>query len=250
MGKYTDSTTKYTKLGGGMKENEGITLKEAIKLYYGEVTLSEEEEREVDEMLREIEESGFLEKCKEVARQKQKEREKKFVHIGRWCISKAACLIIAVLIVGLLGGTAYAAVRSRIKSIQVADKENHSEVKVEYNDGNSALSAIEDYYAPTWIPDGYYLSSEVKFEMEYDIVYTNNQGDRIIYDQYLPKLISHFSTENVEKEEIQFGEYSGWYAETDPEKYLIVTDGTYLYSLIDNTGNIDKQDLIKMLTNK
>ena len=246
MKKYTDSIVKYTE-GGGMKNDEGITLKEAVKLYYGDVSLSEEEEKEVDEMLREIEESGFLEKCKEVARQKQKERDKKFVHIGHWCISKVACLIIAVIIVGVLGGTAYAAVRSHIRSIQVEDKENHSEIDVDYNDFGSSLSVIEDYYTPNWIPEGYYIESEEKFELEYDIVYINDQGDRIFYDQYLPILKAHYSTENFEKEEIQFDEYSGWYAETSTDKYLIVTDGTYLYSLIDIAGNVHKQDLIKML---
>lgn len=246
MNNYTKSAEKYTKMGGEMKEDKYITLKEVIKMYYGEVTLTEAEEEEVDACLREMEENGFLEKCKEIARQSQKERERKCVRIGRWWINKVACLIIT-LIVGILGVTTYAAVRSHINSIQITDKENHSEIKVEYNDGDSTLSAIEDYYAPNWIPDGYYLSSENKFELEYDIVYTNNQGDRILYDQYLPTLKSHYSTENYLKEKVEFDEYSGWYVETDPEKYLIVTDGTYLYSLIDTTGNIDKQDLIKML---
>lgn len=246
MEKYTDSVSKYT-TRGVMKNDEGITLKEAVKLYYGEVSLSEEEEKEVDEMLREIEESGFLEKCKEVARQKQKERDKKFVHIGHWCISKVACLIIVVIMVVALGGTAYAAVRSHIRSIQVEDKENHSEIDVDYNDIDSVSSIIEDYYTPAWVPEGYYIKSEDKYEQMYTLVYINNQGDRLYYDQYLPILKAHYSTENYEKEEIQFDEYSGWYAETDPEKYLIVTDGTYLYSLIDIAGNVDKQDLIKML---
>ncbi|MBR5177419.1 MAG: DUF4367 domain-containing protein [Lachnospiraceae bacterium] len=233
-----------------MKENEGITLKEAIKLYYGEVTLSEEEEREVDEMLREIEESGFLEKCKEVARQKQKEREKKFVHIGRWCISKAACLIIAVLIVGLLGGTAYAAVRSHIREIEVNVNGDHSEVEVHYNDStDETLSVIKDYYLPIWVPEGYWLEAEYRLnERHYKVTYVNEDDeDRINYNQYLPAVNIYYGAEEGIHENVSFGKYTGEYIDSQSTHYLIVTDGTYLYSII--SKKIDKETMMKMIGN-
>ena len=246
MKKYTDSVSKYT-TRGVMKNDEGITLKEAVKLYYGEVSLSEEEEKEVDEMLREIEESGFLEKCKEVARQKQKERDKKFVHIGHWCISKVACLIIAVIIVGVLGGTAYAAVRSHIREIEVEEMGDHSEVKVGYNyENEDGSSVIETFYKPVWIPDGYQIQSEIENNIKYTITYVNDEsGDILIYDQYTPSLRMHYGAENSIHENVSFGKYWGEYIVDESDRYLVVTDGTYLYDVI--SENITKETMIKML---
>ena len=247
MNKYTKSADKYTKMGGEMKEDKYITLKEVIKMYYGEVTLTEAEEEEVDACLREMEENGFLEKCKEIARQAQKERERKCVRIGRWWINKVACLIITVLIVGILGATAYAAVRSHIKGIEVNEKADHSEVSVDYNDStDEALSTIKDYYIPIWVPDGYYLESEQKNKEKYSITYAEEGDEDIIsYIQYLSGVNIYYGAEEGISEKVSFGKYIGEYIESQSTNYLIVTDGTYLYSII--SEKIDKETMMKML---
>ena len=230
-----------------MKNDEGITLKEAVKLYYGEVSLSEEEEKEVDDMLREIEESGFLEKCKEIAREKERERERKIIHIGRLKISRVAGLIFLVCFISVFGITAYAAVMSHIRGIEVNEMGDHSEVAVDYNPENEEeRSAIATYYKPVWVPDGYHLDSEEKYAGKYRLLYISDAGeDQIVYYQTLPSVKVYYSTEDGLSEKVAFGQYSGEYIETDSMNYLIVTDGAYIYSLIADTLN--KQELIKMI---
>ena len=233
-----------------MKDDKGITLKEAIKLYYGEIDLTDTEKEEIDERLRKIEESGFLERCKEVARQSEKKR----IHIGRLCISKVACMIFVIcLSVALTGGIVYAAVLNHIRSIKVKDMGDHGELDIEYNDvsatgedqeKNSALEVF-NYYELAWIPDGYSTKSEYKQDMGYSVCLTDTYEHTILYRQSLPELNVHYSTENGKSEKVFFGKYKGEYIITEKCNYLIVTDGTYIYSII--SSNIEKEEMIKMI---
>ncbi len=250
-----DERMKREQMFGGVAEameNKRYSFKEAIELYYGEPKLTEEEEKVVDEMLKEIEESGFLEKCKEIVREKERERERKIIHIGRLKISRVAGLIFLVCFISVFGVTAYAAVMSHIRGIEVNEMGDHSEVAVEYNpekynpENEEELSAIETYYKPVWVPDGYHLDSEEKYADKYRLLYISDTGeDQIVYYQTLPSVKVHYSTEDGLSEKVVFGQYSGEYIETDLSNYLIVTDGTYIYSLIADTAG--KKELIKMI---
>ena len=123
---------------------------------------------------------------------------------------------------------------------------DHSEVAVEYNPENEEeLSAIETYYKPVLVPDGYHLDSEEKYADKYRLLYISDTGgDRIVYYQTLPSVKAHYNSEGGLSENFAFGRYSGEYIETDSSNYLIVTDGTYIYSLIADTAS--KKELIKM----
>ena len=227
-----------------MRNENGESLEDLVKLYYGETNLTDEEAKEVDDMLREVEESGFLEKCREVA----KEKEKKTVRIGRFRFSKVACIIIVICIITSLGGYAYAAVLNHIKSIEVVDKGDHYEVNVDYNDDGSkgkAMTVIDDYYKPLWVPDGFHIVSESKRDRMYNIIYLSDiNNDRIDYAQLLSDVKTYYGAENGIHENISFEDYNGEFVETEEENYLIVTDGNYIYCLI---GNFDKDTFIKML---
>ncbi|MBR5179171.1 MAG: DUF4367 domain-containing protein [Lachnospiraceae bacterium] len=234
-------------------DEEKYSLKEAIDLYFGEPRLTEEEEKQIDERLKKIEESGFLDKCKEVARQSEKKR----IRIGRLCISKVACIVFIVcLSTALTGGIVYAAVLNHIRGIQVKDKGNHGELEIDYNDvsvtvekqeKNPALEIL-DYYEPVWIPEGYYKETEHMHVMSYNTIYQSKEFDgEIYYSQDTSTVKTYYSTENGRSEQVSFREYSGEYIETDDSNYLIVTDGTYVYSLIAQPGNVGRQEMIKMI---
>ncbi len=233
-----------------MNSEEGESLKDLVKLYYGETSLSAEEEAEVDELRNRVEKSGFLDKCREVARQSEKKR----IHIGRLCISKVACMMFIIcLFVALTGGIVYAAVLNHIRSIKVKDMGDHGELNIEYNDVSTTGEAQKDnpalevfnYYEPAWIPDGYSIESEYKQDMGYSVYLTDTDEHTILYRQSLPELNVHYSTENGKSEKVFFGKYKGEYIITEKCNYLIVTDGTYIYSIISSC--IEKKEMIKMI---
>ncbi|MBR5177472.1 MAG: DUF4367 domain-containing protein [Lachnospiraceae bacterium] len=236
-----------------MKKDRQFTLREVINQYYNDEDIYEQYADEADAILNSVDKTSIKEKCKEVARQSEKKR----IRIGRLCISKVACMLFVIcLSIVLTGGIVYAAVLNHIRSIKVQDMGDHGEIDIEYNnvpatgeaqEKNPALEIL-DYYEPTWIPEGYYKETEHLHVMSYNIIYQSIDFDGdIYYSQYTSSSKHNYSTENGRSEQVSFGEYSGEYIETDDDNYLIVTDDTYIYSLIVQSGDIDKQELIKMI---
>ena len=251
------------KLSGGYKLNDNsfddneTDIRELEELFYEVPDLSEKKEKEIDEMIREVERKAFLEKIQALAEENEKKCQKKVINIGHFGISKVACILVIIcLSVVTLGVTAYASIRIYIQSIQVKDMRDHSELEIEYNDVSDVDAAQKNYglitdfcyYEPIWVPDGYHMESEYKSDVDYSIVYdTENSESYINYQQYLPFVKHHYSTENGKSESVSFGKYSGEYIETDDANYLIVTDGTYIYSLI--SESVYKDEFVKMIYN-
>ena len=137
---------------------------------------------------------------------------------------------------------------NHIKSIEVKDLDTHSEIEVIYNNDVDTviMSHISDYKRPDWVPEDYYVDSEFKTDGSYNIIYKSKEENyRLHYSQDLSSLNAHYSTEDGIKEKIMFGKYTGEFIETEEGNYLIVTDGTYLYSLI---GNVDYEAMKKIIS--
>ena len=159
-------------------EEKEITLEEALKLYYDEPEIPEEEKETIDRLIREVEATGFKEKCIQLAREKELERKRK-IRIGRWYIPKIACVIICVCMISAMGVYGYASFSKHIKGIEVTDLEDHSEVELEYNqESNSTYrpDIIEEYYKPEWLPEGYCLKSEFTTDTIYSLIFENESN--------------------------------------------------------------------------
>lgn len=225
---------------GGMKDN-GSSLKETVKLYYGDIDLSDEEGQLADELLESMERNGIKNECLRIIR----EEEKKKWHWGSFYFSKAACIVFLLCLIVV--STGFIVIQSHIRNIRIKDKENYSLIEIEYNDDMNvpAPAVIEDYKEPVWIPEGYYIDSVYKKELDYEIIYQSEDGYQIVYHQFLPTVNYHFSGENGKSEKVSFGRYSGEFIETGYDNFLVVTDGKYIYILISDI--IDRDSLIKML---
>ena len=233
--------------GGEMTDNSRQDLKEIVKAYYGKPTLTPEEAEEVEQLLSKIEASGFKERCCEIA----KKQEKKYWHIGKLTLSRVACIIVGICFITLLCG--FTVVSAYIKSLRMENKGNHEEIGYTFNHDVDIKSpeTIETYYDPVWVPEGYHLEWAHRNEWSYNIKYVSDDESsdyKISYQQCLPKLNVHLSTENGEHEKVEFGQYSGEYIDTDTSNFLIVTDGIYVYVLI--SEDLVKEDFIKMLHQK
>jgi hypothetical protein len=74
---------------------------------------------------------------------------------------------------------------------------------------------------------------------------SDTTGKRIYFIQYLPQNKIHYSTEGSEGKKVSFGKYFGEYIETIKGTYLIVSDGTYMFSLM--ADSINEKEMIKIL---
>ena len=227
--------------GGGMRNETTESVKTAIKQYYndGKDIVSDEE---VEEMIKSVESTGFLDKCREVMEKKEKGR----IHIGRLSLNKVACFICIISSAVLLCG--FVALSYYIKGIRLDNKGDHEVIKydLDSNSNTGKLKKIETYYDPAWVPEGYHLEWAIKHDKDYDVLYYSDDNRfKIRYIQTLPEENYNISTENGKKEAVSFGKYTGEYVETDNSNYLIVTDGTYVYIIMSN--NVGKEGLVKML---
>ena len=244
MKEETEKKIVTTDRGGEMTDNSRPDLKEVLKVYYGEPDLTPEESKEVEQMISEVKASGFLEKCHEIC----KKKEKKYWYIGKMAVNKAACLIGAVCCIFLLCGfTVYSVY---IKNLHLENKGDHEEIgyTLDKNADVKSPKRIEVYYDPAWIPEGYHLESVNKQEKEYTIIFSfdSEEDFNIYYIQCLPEQNHHLSTENGMREDVSYGKYTGEYISTDSGNYLIVTDGLYVYILMTDE-DISKADLLHML---
>lgn len=89
-----------------MRNETNESVKNAIKQYYndGKDIVSDEE---VEEMIKSVESTGFLDKCREVMEQQEKKR----IHIGKLSLNRVACLICAVCSALLLCGFGYIVIK-------------------------------------------------------------------------------------------------------------------------------------------
>lgn len=230
--------------GGGMRNETTESVKTAIKQYYndGKDIVSDEE---VEEMIKSVESTGFLDKCREVMEKKEKGR----IHIGRLSLNKVACFICIISSAVLLCG--FVALSYYIKGIRLDNKGDHEVIKydLDSNSNTGKLKKIETYYDPAWVPEGYHLEWAIKHDKEYDVLYVSDEEDSgytISYEQILPGMNPHLSTENGKHENVSFGKYSGEYVDAGDDLFLIVTDGIYVYIIISNR-DINKDNLIRML---
>ena len=228
--------------GGDMKQDKEYTMKDAIKMYYGETGLSEADIEKIDERVCDMNKSGLKEKCQEIAYQKKKS----IWRIGRLYVSKAACLVTLFCLIVAVGG--FTLVRAYIKMLQVKDLGNHAEVEYLSEDliNGDYPKVIEEYFEPVWIPEGYRIYRTVRRDVYYHVEYRNNKGESILYMQEVLWGNPYYGAEKIQQEDIEFGKYSGELVIDGRDKryYLIVTDGMYLYGII--TSEIDKETIIKM----
>ncbi len=226
-----------------MKHNKKYTLQDAIKMYYGENSLSEEDTEKIDEALKKMNNSDLKGKCQKIVSRK----EKKIWQIGRLHISKAACFVTLICLLVAVSG--FTLVRAYIKMLRVKDIGNCA--VVEYISGKITYGdypeVIEEYFDPVWIPEGYELSETVKRDIYYRTEYSNKKGGYINYKQGILYLNPHFSAEKGIHEDVEFGKYSGEFIVAERSNFLIVTDGVYLYSLMAYGSEIDKDTMIKMI---
>ncbi len=221
-------------------------LSELEMFFYGEPEMSDNDQV-VKEMLHRVESKGIKEKCIRIAN-----KRKESIHIGRLVLNRAASIALVIcLFTVLFGGTAvlaYNVISGYISGLNVEEKGDHSETKLEYEDysqGNT-LKEIKDYIEPGWIPDGYLKLSESKKSSEYHIIYESVNGrHQIVYVQTLPSVKGYYGAENGETESVEMEGYTGQFIKTEKESYLIVTDGVYVYSLI--ADNIKRNDMMSML---
>ena len=104
------------------------------------------------------------------------------------------------------------------------------------------MDAIETYYAPSYVPEGYVLNREYRDNSSLYLVWENEQKKRITYDQsILGGGTNGMSTENKIIEEREYKGYQMLVGYHKEFVSVLWTDGTYVFFLSFSTSLTEQE---------
>lgn len=135
--------------------------------------------------------------------------------------------------------------RTEFTEFIVQTYEKFSLIFLADSDDENAPAIIEEYYAPTWIPDGFEVEFEEKSIFD-NIIYFSNQESTIYYSQTIQDSTGYmFDTENVIVENLSINGCEAIYIvnENSDSKTIIFSNDMYIFSVC---ANVSKDDLVRI----
>ena len=163
-----------------------------------------------------------------------------FGTVGR----RVASIVVALLVSATILTASVEALRTPTMRFFARVYETFTQIFVVKDTTNSSVLPPFVPCAPTYVPEGYEVSSVQTVERHQRIRYVNESGRRISFTQSRSSNISiTIDTEGVDYTEIRIGDYEGITYSNKGTNAVVFTDNTYLYIL---SSTIDRAELIKM----
>ena len=155
--------------------------------------------------------------------------------------------IITIAVVISLSATAFSvkAIRVPVVNFFVNVYEKFSSIVFQSPESKKTYpTAIEQFYEPDYLPEGYTLLENQNLLVATQIIYSNSNGNELIFEQYV--ITSNelkVDTEGVEIEKITVDDNKALFYSNKGIHNLVWTDGVYGYKI---TGEIDKEVMLKI----
>lgn len=163
-----------------------------------------------------------------------------FGTVGR----RVASIVVALLVSATILTASVEALRTPMMRFFARVYETFTQIFVVEDTTDSSVLPPFVPCAPTYVPEGYEVSSVQTVERHQRIRYVNESGRRISFTQSRSSNLSiHIDTEGVDYTEIRIGDYEGIIYSNKGANMVVFTDNTYLYTL---SSTIDRAELIKM----
>lgn len=163
-----------------------------------------------------------------------------FGTVGR----RVASIVVALLVSATILTASVEALRTPMMRFFARVYEKFTQIFVVEDTTDSSVLPPFVPCAPTYVPEGYEVSSVQTLERHQRIIYVNESGRRISFTQSRSSNISiTIDTEGVDYTEIRIGNYEGIIYSNKGTNAVVFTDNTYVYTL---SSTIDRAELIKM----
>ncbi|MBR3766915.1 MAG: DUF4367 domain-containing protein [Clostridia bacterium] len=122
----------------------------------------------------------------------------------------------------------------------IANFVNSEFISIGNDEKDKLLLSFEGQYVPTWIPDGYTISSVFNLSERKEITFTNANGKKIIYNEHSSdSQIRIDSNEYNSVENIEINGYKAVYAKTDEFQRVAITTDTVVVYITCEDATID-----------
>lgn len=151
-----------------------------------------------------------------------------------------ACMILAMLTTCM----SVKAIRMPIIKFMIQVYEKFSSISFEGEEKETLPGKVEVFYEPQTIPSRYKLVSEDRMGTLYQLIYANDTGDEIIYEQFTLKTVNlNIDTENTSIEKVLVNGNEGIYYSNKNTNVIIWSDNQYAYQI---TGRIPRSQVESM----
>jgi hypothetical protein len=226
------------------KENKVI---EAYYGYIGEIYVDSIVD-ELQEKNEEIKDTSFPEKLdawveEYIRKEEKKEKKIKLVkNIKKQ--SKRAAIILLIIIAGISTLIfTVEAIRVRVFNYFIERNERYTEIKVE-EENNIKTPELdwENYYQPTYMPEGYFLENEEGIGSIKVLKYTNGENE-ILFTQANNGTDFQLDTEDATTENIKISGNEGFLTIKEDRSMIFWHNEEKSFTI---TGNIKKEEIIKI----
>ena len=151
---------------------------------------------------------------------------------------KVACVLVSLLLLSSIMTFSVSGLREAFLRFIVETYEKFTSVIVpmEENEMDDILTPIQ----PTYIPEGYTLTSKSEKSKVCFYIYKNSSGDKISYYQRFYENYE-LDTEDVTYQKVMIDQYEGMFYENKGERKLFFINENVIYQI---SGKISKEELI------
>ena len=168
-------------------------------------------------------------------RKKQKEKRRRIVYA-------VALVLITCVTVTTLSLEPTSALRLKLFRIFSDDTAGSASLLAE--DEFDLIGDWEDYWYPTYLPEGFELEAAEKTEFEKVMLFTSESGSELRILEYPLDVVLETDTENTSMEEVKIGYYRGYIFTSDEYNSVIIrwlTDDRQIS--IEMTNSLDQEEL-------
>lgn len=150
-------------------------------------------------------------------------------------------LILAVIVIFtavILGITTTACIT---KGFTITPINGFARLRDAYNPSSSEV--IEEYYAPTWIPEGFKINHVTNYRAYHDVKYRLTDDKYFLFQQYPKDAAIYADNEKHFIEDININGNSGLIFYNDNDSMIFIDNGDYVLGV---SGTIPKETLVKI----
>jgi len=164
-------------------------------------------------------------------------------------LSKIAAVFIIIIATATIFAMGVEAIRLRVFNLVMEQTKKYTsiEIKEESDFSGNRSAAIppdwEGLYAPTYIPEEYMIVKARNLAKTGIIIYSNNAGETIIFEQDNNKRALRVDTEDAKTSKIMVNNFEGLLVEEDGLFRIVWDNDDISFTVV---GKIDMDELMKM----
>lgn len=166
----------------------------------------------------------------------------KYVNINKFRVRRS---IVAASLIIIIIAASMSVEALRLPVIKLTEKiyTEFSEILFNNEENIEVPETIEDVYVPSYIPDGYTLLEEEDMKLMHFMVYSNENEQEIMVEQFTLSVSMAVDTEGITTEDITINKMNGIIYTKRGLTTIIINDNRYVHLI---SGYENREEIIKI----